>query len=187
MARRTRNLDICISPWNLVVLELALLPLIFFLPGYFIVNSMFPGKGTLGGNLDLLYRVFLSIVTSVSLVIVYGTTLVLLGQGTEQVLFRPDYLWPGLAALSVVFFIVGVMRGAYPRISAALGRQVPDFEPRAEVSTGTFDRLVEVTARLDDFRRRASTSPEEAESLKGLIEGLESEKARLEEEAAGKW
>ncbi len=166
---------------------MALLVVAFFLPGYFLVNSVYPRRGSLGGELDLLYRVFLGVVVSVSLVVVYGTALVILGEGTGQVLFRPEYLWPGLVVLSVVFFLVGVLRGAYPKLSAALGRSVPGDQTRPSPKTEVLDRLSEVSARLEEARRQAATDPEQAARMKGLIAELELEKTRLEEEAIKEW
>lgn len=170
-----------------MAVELVLLALLFFLPGYLLTNSVFPRKGSLGGDLDPLYRIFMGVVLSVSLAVVFGSALVILGGGIGQVLFRPEYLWPVLIVISVVFFLVGAARGAYPRISAALGRSVPAAEVRPPTDTGTFDRLEEVTARLEKARLQVATAPAEAEALNRLIADLESEKARLEEEASRQW
>ncbi len=158
-----------------VVLEIALLILPLFLPGFLLVNVLFPGRGSLGGDWDVVYRVFLGVVLSVALTVLYGTLLIVLA-GADQVLLRPETLWPGLALLALALFIVGVVRGAYPRIARVLGRTRALPGP-SEVEEDVLDRLLDVTARL-----------EAAEAVEGGdaegIEALRQEKRRLEEEAA---
>ncbi len=167
--------------------ELVLLALLFFLPGYLLTNSVFPRRGSLGGSLDPLYRVFVAVLLSVSLAVVVGSALVILGESMGLVLFRPSYLWPGLLVISVAFFLLGVVRGAYPRLSKALGRVVPASEDRPPVDTRLFSRLEEVAAELEEARRRAAIAPEEAGVMRRRIAELEEEKARLEEEASKLW
>ncbi|MFQ6013461.1 MAG: hypothetical protein ACE5LS_07445 [Thermoplasmata archaeon] len=159
-----------------MALELALLVLPLFLPGYLLVNVLFPGRGSLGGSVDVVYRVFLGIVLSVALTVVYGTLLIILA-GSDQVLLRPETLWPGLALLALVLFLVGVFRGAYPRLATLVGRTPAPPGRGDEEEDDLFDRLMDVTARLE----AAKAAPEgEAED----IEELRQEKRRLEEEAA---
>lgn len=170
-----------------MALELALMVLLFFLPGYLLTNAVFPQRGSLGGDLDPLYRIFVGVVLSVSLAVAFGSALVILGERIGEVLFRPEYLWPVLIVISVVFFFVGTARGAYPRISAALGRTVPGPEVRPPTDTRTFDRLEEVTARLEKARRQVAAAPAKVEALSRLVADLEGEKARLEEEVSKGW
>lgn len=174
----------------MVALELALLPLIFFLPGYFLVNLLFPRRKSLGGDLDPLYRAFLGILMSVSITIVYGSLLVNLARGSDQVLFKPEYLWPGLILLTVLLFFSGMHRGAYPRIRRWLRmtKPAPSVEMRERVDI--FDRLTDISTRLGEARKQAASNglgDGEVARLRRLIEDLEAEKRRLEEEAMGLW
>lgn len=179
----TRSLD-CFH----LALELTLLPLIFFLPGYFLVNLLFPRVGSLGGSMDPLYRIFFGILTSIAITIIYGNVLVMLVKGSGEVLFLPGNLWPGLGGLTVVLFALGVYRGAYPRLRRWLGLTVPRPAAEEENQAQTLDRLLSVSARLEEARRRLGSlrdDDEEAADLKGRVEQLEAEKRRLEEEALG--
>jgi hypothetical protein len=159
-----------------VVLEIVLLIFPLFLPGFLLVNVLFPGRGSLGGSWDMVYRVFLGVVLSVALTVLYGTLLIVIA-GADQVLLRPETLWPGLALLALALFIVGVVRGAYPRIARVLGRTPAPPGPSDEREEDALDRLLDVTARL-----------EAAEAVEGgdaeSVEALRQEKRRLEREAA---
>ncbi|MFQ5986858.1 MAG: hypothetical protein ACE5KQ_05815 [Thermoplasmata archaeon] len=159
-----------------MVLELVLLIFPLFLPGFLLVNVFFPGRRSLGGELDILYRVFMGIVLSVAITILYGTLLVLLA-GAGQVIFLPETLWPGLALLTLVLFLLGVFRGAYPRIARFLGRTpAPPARQEAE-GDDLFSRLEEVSAELE-----VAEAAEEKETAG--IEELRREKRRLEREAS---
>lgn len=170
-----------------MALELALFLLALFLPGYFFVNLVFPRRQSLGGKHDLLYRVFLGVVLSVAFLILYGTALVLLGGGIEQVLFRPDLLWPGLVALALVLFVVGFLRGAYPTLHGWLGR--PVLEPREpqRPSREAFNRLMALTDQVEEVRRELASNPERRAELQPVLDELGAEKARLEREAGRTW
>ncbi len=172
-----------------MALELAFLVLTFFLPGFFLVNLLFPEKGSLGGDLDYLYRAFLAVLMSVSITVIYGSVLVIAVKGSEQVLFRPEYLWPGLGTITLLLFLGGLLRGAYPWL---LGRPIPPRdEPSVEGRKGVelFDRLADVSARLEEARRRLKDSEgvQERHDLERLVVELEAEKRRLEEEAKEIW
>lgn len=167
-----------------MVLELALLPFVLFLPGYLFLNLIFPRPRSLGGEVDLLYRLFLGVVLSLAFVLLYGTALVLLGSGGEEVFFRPAVLWPGLIGLSAVLFVGGFLRGAYPALHRWLGgRAVAPQEPLA-AATARYERLVELTSRIEDLRRRQSAQPDQRQALQAEVEGLERERSRLEREGA---
>ncbi len=159
-----------------MVLELALLIFPLFLPGFFLVNVLFPGRGSLGGEFDLLYRVFLGVVLSVAITILFGTLLIVLA-GTDQVFLRPETIWPGLALLALVLFLVGLARGAYPPIVRFLGRTPAPPGRKEPEGDDLFGRLLEVSDELE-----AAEAAEDGEAAR--IEDLRIEKRRLEEEAA---
>ena len=90
--------------------------LLFFLPGWALVNALFPRPGELDRTYDGLYRVTLGIVMSVVVVILYGFGLNSLGVNTDTGLgyFTATNLWIGLSGTTVALFILGWWRGAYP-------------------------------------------------------------------------
>lgn len=93
---------------------------IFFLPGFLLVNAMFPRKGELDREYDVLFRITLGIVMSVVVVVIVGFVLNSLTQdfGIEpepgKGFVTSAYIWTILVALSVLLFFVGWLRGAYP-------------------------------------------------------------------------
>ncbi len=173
-----------------MAVEIALLVLVFFLPGLFLVNLLFPERGSLGGELDRLYRGFLGVVMSLSITILYGTLLVIATRGPEEVVFRPELFWTGLFVLTAILFVAGAFRGAYPWL---VRRPRPlTVEPSEGGARGfeLIDRLTEVTTSLEETRRilRAPGMVEgERGRLEGLVKELEAEKRRLEEEAEDPW
>jgi hypothetical protein len=109
---------------------------VFFLPGFLIVNALFPRKGELDPDYDLLYRITLGIVMSVAIAIFVGFGLNSLGidPATEMGYFQAPYIWAALIILSILFFVIGWYRGAYPfmgKIRPSLYR----LPPRDEKST----------------------------------------------------
>lgn len=160
-----------------MVLELALLVLPLFLPGYVLVNALFPARGSLGGDLDAVYRLFLAVLLSVALTAALGTLLVVLSAG-ERVLFLPSILWPVLAALTTALFLVGVLRGGYPWLQRLLGREAASEAAWEGGDHTRLDRLAALTEELAGARRAED---------EGRVRRLEAEKRRLEEEAASEW
>ncbi|MFQ5838357.1 MAG: hypothetical protein ACE5HJ_06200 [Thermoplasmata archaeon] len=170
-----------------MALELALLILLLFLPGYLLVNVVFPARGSLGGDLDSLYRVFLGVLLSVSITIIYGSLLVILVPSPGRVLFLPQYLWPGLTVITILLFLGGVYRGAYPRISTWLGRPPARPLERPQEGRELLERLTEIEARLEQARAASQAKGREATEMEELISRLEEEKRSLEEEAGRLW
>ena len=87
------------------------LVLLFFLPGWTLINALFPRKGELDREYDVLYRISLGIVMSVVVVILFGFGLNSLTSPTSDVgYFTGGNLWAGLTALTGVFFAAGWWR-----------------------------------------------------------------------------
>lgn len=136
-------------------------PLVLFLPGYTLVNLLFPRKGELDREYDTLYRITLGIVMSIVVVVLLGFALQALGQTAEGTgYFTGATLWPALSGLTLAFFAAGWWRGAYPilaRIHPALKQPLPR-EPASIMGDLESDRAVltkfrELAAERERLRR----------------------------------
>lgn len=109
----------------------AALFLLYFLPGYMFVQALFPRKGELDSDFDLLYRIGLAIGLSIVLTIFVGFGLNSLGVSEETGM---GYVTAGpivisLLVISLVFFIIAWFRGAFP-IMGKLHPALIRFPPR---------------------------------------------------------
>jgi hypothetical protein len=106
--------------------------LLFFLPGFTLVNFLFPRKGELDREFDMLYRVILGIGMSIAISIFVGFGLDALGLGPSGFGYiTSQNIWILLFFLTVLFFVLGWFLGAYPilgRLHPKLLR-VPKGEP----------------------------------------------------------
>ncbi len=95
---------------------LLVMAVVFFLPGFFLVNAIYPRKGELDKDLDIVYRITLGIVMSVVMVIIVGFILNAFGKDPDTGLgyFRAEIIWPVLIGLTIFLFFLGWYRGAYP-------------------------------------------------------------------------
>lgn len=151
---------------------------IFFLPGFLLVNVIFPRKGELDREYDLLYRITLGIVMSVVIAVAVGFVLNSLTQdfGITQESgkgFVTDVnLWAILVTLSILLFLLGWLRGAYPlmgRLHPSLLRH-PKREPQSVLVDMKEDREVveeirnlarnreELRLKIKDYERRIRQS-----------------------------
>jgi len=86
---------------------------IFFLPGFTLINMMFPRRGELDPEYDLIYRICLGMGTSVVIAILVGFVLNSVSS-EEQGYVTAGPLWTILLSLTGVFLALGWFRGAYP-------------------------------------------------------------------------
>jgi hypothetical protein len=119
-----------------MVQVLIALVFVFFLPGYFLVNALYPRKGELDPEYDLLYRITLGIMMSVAITIFIGIGLNSMGVDPETGMgyFLGPYIWVALIVITIIFFILGWLRGAYPflgKIKPSLYRLPPREEGSA--------------------------------------------------------
>src|SRR3989441_8522847 len=103
------------------------LVLLFFLPGFLLINALYPRKGELDREYDALYRVTLGVVLSIAVTVFWSFFLNSLGinEATGLGYVVGPNIAGGLIGLSVVFFVLGWWRGAYPwmaRVHPALAR-----------------------------------------------------------------
>ncbi|MCX8173724.1 MAG: DUF1616 domain-containing protein [Thermoplasmata archaeon] len=136
--------------------------LLYFLPGYTIVQFMFPRKGEFDKDWDILYRIVFSIGVSIVVVILIGWFLGALppdpttGKGYFQGSATGfPYIEFSIILVSAVFFVAGWYRGAYP----FLGRLHP--------------KLARKTAAPEQ-------GPIAKEDFMDLLAGLAEEKAKAE-------
>ena len=135
---------------------LAALFLIFFLPGYLLVNTLYPRRGELDREYDGLYRVTLGIVLSIAVTVLWSFLLNAFGvnQDTGLGYVVGPNIAAGLLGLSAAFFVAGWWRGAYPvlaRVHPSLAR-VPPPGP-ADLLTEE-DRDHAVRLKLQDLASR---------------------------------
>lgn len=105
----------------------AALVLIFFVPGYLLINALYPRKGELDREYDGLYRITLGIVLSIAVTVLWSFFLNSLGvnPGTGLGYVQAGPIAAGLLGLSALFFTFGWWRGAYPfmaKLHPALAR-----------------------------------------------------------------
>ncbi len=93
---------------------LAGLAFIFLLPGYTMVNMLFPRRGELDPEYDIIYRLTLGMGLSVVISIFVGFMLNAISDEEAQYV-RSGPLWIVLSSLTGLFVLGGWLRGAYPR------------------------------------------------------------------------
>jgi hypothetical protein len=181
-------------------------PLLLFLPGWTLVNLVFPRKGELDREYDALYRVTLGIVMSLVVLVLLGFVLNAASPPTGLGYFTAPNLWLSLSALTVAFFVAGWWRGAYPslgRLHPSLKRPAPR-EPASilgdlDVDRKALGRFRELAAERERLRRevrdadrrvslhtgtmRAHYEGKRAEAQEKLRE-IDAALTRLEEERA---
>ena len=143
-----------------MVVELVAFPLVLFLPGYTLINVLFPRKGELDREYDALYRITLGIVMSIVVLVLLGFFLNAVSPPTGMGYFTGPNLWLSLSALTAAFFAAGWWRGAYPslgRLHPALKRPAPR-EPASilgdlDVDKKTLARFRELAGERERLRR----------------------------------
>jgi uncharacterized membrane protein len=142
--------------------------LILFMPGFFLVMALFPKKNELSEEDDWLYRIVLSVVLSIVVSIILAFIIVQFGvnEDTGKGYFTPFYIVISLVGASVLFFIIGVVRGAYPII----------FTPKRDRVEATLTR--EERKELKEKMERYRTLELEVKQLKANLENDISYKAK---------
>jgi hypothetical protein len=163
---------------------------VFFLPGYLLINALYPRKDELDTEYDFLYRITLGIMMSVAITIFLGFGLNSLGVNPETDLgyFQAPYIWAALIILSVFFFLIGWLRGAYPilgRISPRLYRDTPRDEKSTLIYKKEDAYRVRDLKQMGKKRERLRKELGECEKKLKLYTGedrniLESKRKRLQ-------
>ncbi len=164
--------------------------LIFFIPGYTLVQAMFPRKGELDLEFDRLYRLALAMGLSIAIVIFDGffldwmTRTFSLQSSPGVGLVQEPYLSLSLWTISAVLFVIGWYRGAYPLlgiIHPKLYREAPPYTPSADKmrdeTLRELKKLVDERARLKRQIREYRTK--ERSSAKSMRKYYQTKKAEL--------
>ena len=183
------------------------LVLLFFLPGYLLINALYPRKGELDREYDTLYRLTLGFVLSIAVTVFWAFFLNSLGVNASGFgdVTAPN-IAAGLIGLSVVFFVLGWWRGAYPwmvRVHPSLARLPKPGSGELLTEEGRDHRvrikLQELAERrealrrsIKDAERRMRLQSTEAKSYyetvrdksRAELKTLEAELRKLEEERA---
>ena len=121
--------------------------LVLFLPGYTLIQAMFPRKGELDEEFDVLYRVTLGMAMSICVVILIGFILGNPSLGNapdwgglsdgDKGYFQTFFVTTSLVAITLIFFVAGWYRGAYPwmaNIHSSLARAPPGLRIESELA-----------------------------------------------------
>jgi len=146
---------------------------LFLVPGWVLVYALYPRKGELDREYDLLYRLGLGSVLSIAITVLLGFALNSLGTDpvTGKGYVTAEVMWPGIAFLTLAFFFIGWFRGAFPfmgRLHPALERPLPR-DPRSLIdpldSTGaTASRFRALASKRDALRTELRTLDRRADA-----------------------
>ncbi len=120
---------------------------VLFLPGYTLIQAMFPRKGELDEEFDVLYRVTLGMAMSICVVILIGFVLGNPSLGNapdwdgisdgDKGYFQTFFIASSLIGVTLLFFIAGWYRGAYPwmaNLHPSLARAPPGIRIESELA-----------------------------------------------------
>lgn len=108
---------------------LAGLAVVFFLPGYTLVSLLFPRKGELDPEYDIVYRIALGMGLSIVIAIFVGFALNAIST-EEQGYVSAGPLWISLLSVTAAFFVAGWYAGAYPWLGLLHPRLYREPPPR---------------------------------------------------------
>ncbi|MGD9962524.1 MAG: DUF1616 domain-containing protein [Thermoplasmata archaeon] len=175
------------------------LAVLFLLPGYTLVCLLFPRKGELDPEYDIVYRVALGMGLSIVIAIFVGFALNAIST-EEQGYVTPGPLWASLLTLTGLFFVGGWFMGAYPWLGLAHPKLYRPTRPRkvagmrliSPVKGREVERLLierdELLRDIEKYASRASTSNpnkqlyyrKRIEQAKARVEQLNDQLERLE-------
>lgn len=187
---------------------LGALLLTFVIPGVLLVYLLFPRRGELDREYDAVYRLTLGIVLSIAVTVLWGFFLNTLPVNpvTNMGGVVADNILYGLVGLSVLFFVLGWWRGAYPwmaRLHPSLAR-MPKPGPESLLTEEERDHRIRMKLEdlagererlrrtIKDLERRMQLHSAEARShyeaerdeARADLKRVETELKRLEDERA---
>ncbi|MFP4001966.1 MAG: DUF1616 domain-containing protein [Thermoplasmata archaeon] len=155
---------------------------IFFLPGYTLINAVYPARGELDEDLDLLYRAGFSMGSSAAIFVVVGFILGNIPAGGG--LFIEKNLWLSLIILTSLFFAVGWYRGGYQRLALISPklcrpeRKISNKKDRSLEKMKNLQELAHERGRLKEKVKNAGGNEEER--LKEKLDVVEEKLKRAE-------
>jgi|GEM_PF-1196329 len=108
------------------------LMLIFFLPGFMLTLAIFPKRGALDREFDLLFKGVLGIVLSLIVAIAVGIILNELGEIAQKPMIRSTELWIALGSATVLFGVIAWWREGLQGFVGEIRRMIPGKGLRAE-------------------------------------------------------
>jgi hypothetical protein len=119
--------------------------IVFFVPGYALVTMLFPRRGELDPEYDVVYRLALGMGLSIVIAILVGFALNSISSEDQGYVYAGP-LWTVLLSLTAVFVVTGWYRGAYPSLGAVHPSLYRPLKPRTVAGTrlsGTRDIRLE--------------------------------------------
>ena len=157
--------------------------LVLFLPGYTLIQAMFPRRGELDEEFDTLYRVTLGMAMSICVVILIGFVLGNPSLGNapdwegwsdgDKGYFQTFFVTASLIIATLLFFGIGWFRGAYPwmaNVHPSLARAPPGLRIESELAVaGKFipAELIELQGLKHD-RDNVKRKLQESETRKNI-------------------
>ena len=159
---------------------------IFFIPGFLLVQALFPRRNELDEEYDFLYRVVLGIVLSIVITTLDGFVLGSLGinPNTGKGYWDTPYIFGSLIGISVVLFLIGWYRGAYPLLSRKKPDDAPLNIPKKDIKEfySLMDQWKKLHKKLDKYNDLLMDEPDEKkEEFEAKIEKINKELEKLEE------
>jgi hypothetical protein len=149
--------------------------LLFFLPGFFLVQALFPLRNELDEEDDFLYRIALAVAFSIVITTLDGFILGSLGinPASGKGYWDTPYIIGSLLGISLVFFLVGWYRGAYP----ILGRR-PTSETPLKLPKKDKDKFY---MQMDDWKKQQKELEKLNEQLKdGDVTDIKAHKMKID-------
>jgi uncharacterized membrane protein len=162
--------------------------LMFFLPGFMLVQALFPRKNELDEEHDLLFRVVLGIGMSIVITALDGFVLGSLGVNpvTDKGFWDPFYITLSLSLITIVLFFIGWYRGSYPSLKKSKKRP----ESTLQVIDENRENYLKIMNQLKQKRKMIekliikleNAPPEERKRYEGRKSRLEKKVKKLEDE-----
>jgi uncharacterized membrane protein len=108
--------------------------LMFFLPGFVLVQALFPRKNELDEEHDLLFRIVLGVGLSIVITALDGFVLGSIGINpmTDKGFWDPFYIAVSLSLITLILFIIGWYKGSYPFLKSPKKQPESALESVAE-------------------------------------------------------
>lgn len=143
------------SPVDILRIILGIL-LIFFLPGFMLIKSLFPGSKDLDKEYNMLYVITLGMAMSIVITILSGFVLGSIPPDSSGIgYFRSPFIEINLVVITVILFFVAWYRGGFPimgKLHPSLLR-VPKSE-KAQFKKSSDERVDELVLEFKELARR---------------------------------